>query len=103
MSIPDFTRAEYLAPPPAPASDLTDLNHLLGPAAVDDGVPADTSRAYWRAVRFGLVHAFLGCLLYALVGHWLLLGLVSIVVGIMVGMGLMRGSGGVGGRRYQWS
>ena len=103
MSLPDFTRAEYLAAPPPPVADTTDLNALLGRPVVDDGVPADTAAAFRRALRYGAANAVIGCLLFALVGHWVMLGLVSIVVGIMVGNGMMRGSGGVGGRRYQWA
>ena len=106
MSLPDLTRVDYVAPPPAPAAGMTDLNALLGvPAAgvEENAVPADTRQAFARALRYGAVNAAIGCALFALVGHWVMLGLVSIVVGIMVGNGMMRGSGGVGGRKYQWA
>ncbi len=106
MSLPDLTRADYVAPPPVPAAGMTDLDALLGISTAGVGeveVPADTREAFGRALRFGVFHAAIGCGLFALVGHWVMLGLVSIVVGILVGNGMMRGSGGVGGRKYQWA
>ena len=88
MSLPDLTRADYVAPPPPPAVGMTDLNALLGvPAAgvEENAVPADTREAFARALRYGAINAAIGCALFALVGHWVMLGLVSIVVGILVG------------------
>jgi hypothetical protein len=56
-----------------------------------------------RAFAFGLAAAIAGAILYygviALTG-WEI-GLVAIVIGFMVGFAVRKGSGGVGGRRYQ--
>ena len=57
-----------------------------------------------RAFVFGLVAAIAGAILYyaviALTG-WEI-GLVAIVIGFMVGFAVQKGSGGAGGRRFQW-
>ena len=57
-----------------------------------------------RAFAFGLGAAIAGAILYyaviAITG-WEI-GLVAIVIGFMVGFAVRKGSGGVGGRRYQW-
>jgi hypothetical protein len=90
MSIPDFERAEYIetgtAPPPPP---------------VEYSAPIPDAAAFPRAILYGAGGALLGSLIYALVGLWIEIGFVSILVGILVGNGMMNGSGGVGGRRYQ--
>lgn len=56
-----------------------------------------------RAVALGLGAAIVGAILYyaviAITG-WEI-GLVAIVIGFMVGAAVRRGTGGVGGRRYQ--
>jgi hypothetical protein len=57
-----------------------------------------------RAFVFGLVAAIAGAILYyaviALTG-WEI-GLVAIVIGFMVGFAVQKGTGGTGGRRFQW-
>jgi hypothetical protein len=57
-----------------------------------------------RAFALGLVAAIAGAILYyaviALTG-WEI-GLVAIVIGFMVGFAVHKGSGGAGGRRFQW-
>jgi hypothetical protein len=57
-----------------------------------------------RAFAFGIAAAIAGAILYygviALTG-WEI-GLVAIVIGFMVGFAVRKGSGGAGGRRYQW-
>ena len=57
-----------------------------------------------RAFVFGLVAAIAGAILYyaviALTG-WEI-GLVAIVIGFMVGFAVRKGSGGMGGRQFQW-
>lgn len=85
MEVPDFSRAEYTTPLPPPMVTAEGGNGSL-----------------WRAFWPGLGAALVGCLLYALVGRWLQLGIVSIVVGILVGNAMMRATNGVGGRRFQW-
>ena len=57
-----------------------------------------------RAFGFGIAAAIAGAILYyaviAITG-WEI-GLVAIVIGFMVGYAVRKGSGGMGGRRYQW-
>ena len=63
----------------------------------------DTHAAYVRALLFGMGAAILGMILYATfaITTGLVIGYVSLAVGWMVGTAMMKGSGGVGGRRYQ--
>jgi hypothetical protein len=67
--------------------------------------PRDTPAAFSRAVLFGLGGALVGLALYAAVGILLHLeiGFVSLAVGYLVGTAMMKGSGNIGGRRYQWA
>jgi hypothetical protein len=53
----------------------------------------------------GLGGALVGLILYAAVGILLHveIGFVSLAVGFIVGKAMMRGSGNIGGRRYQWT
>jgi hypothetical protein len=63
----------------------------------------DTHAAYVRAVVFGIGAALAGLALYAafeIETGWVI-GYVSLAVGWMVGTAMKKGSGGVGGRRYQ--
>lgn len=66
-------------------------------------VPKDSHAAFVRATIFGVGAAIVGLALYALVGitTGLVIGYVSLAVGWMVGTAMMKGSGGLGGRRYQ--
>jgi uncharacterized protein (DUF983 family) len=66
-------------------------------------VPKDSHAAFVRATLFGVGAAIVGLALYALVGitTGLAIGYVSLAVGWMVGTAMMKGSGGLGGRRYQ--
>lgn len=63
----------------------------------------DNHVAFARAVTYGVGGAIAGLALYALVGivTGLVIGYVSLAVGWMVGKAMMKGSGGLGGRRYQ--
>ena len=63
----------------------------------------DTHAAYMRALLFGVGAAIAGMILYAVfeISTGLIIGYVSLAVGWMVGTAMMKGSGGVGGRRYQ--
>jgi len=66
-------------------------------------IPKDNHAAFTRGMLFGVGGAILGLILYAAVGiitGWMI-GYVALAVGWVVGKGMMRGSGGIGGRRYQ--
>jgi hypothetical protein len=66
--------------------------------------PMDTHAAFVRAVLFGCGAALVGLILYSAVGilFHLEIGFISLAVGYMVGKAMMKGSGEIGGRRYQW-
>jgi len=66
-------------------------------------IPKDSHAAFARAVTFGAGAAIVGLALYAVVGivTGLMIGYVSLAVGWLVGKAMMKGSGGLGGRRYQ--
>ncbi len=66
--------------------------------------PEDTHAAFVRAILFGCGAAFAGLILYSAVGilFHLEIGFISLAVGYMVGKAMMKGSGEIGGRRYQW-
>lgn len=63
----------------------------------------DTHAAYMRALVFGIGAAIVGMALYATfeITTGLVIGYVSLAVGWLVGTAMKKGSGGVGGRRYQ--
>jgi hypothetical protein len=63
----------------------------------------DTDAAYTRALLFGIGAAIAGLILYATfaIVTGIIIGYISLAVGWMVGTAMMKGSGGVGGRRYQ--
>ncbi len=63
----------------------------------------DTHAAYMRSLVFGIGAAIVGMILYATfeITTGLVIGYVSLAVGWMVGTAMKKGSGGVGGRRYQ--
>jgi hypothetical protein len=66
-------------------------------------LPKDSHKAFVRAILFGVGAAFLGLVLYSVVGivTGLAIGYVSLAVGYIVGKAMMMGSWGIGGRRYQ--
>ncbi|MBV9075701.1 MAG: hypothetical protein JOZ10_18920 [Acidobacteria bacterium] len=68
-----------------------------------NSLPKDSHAAFVRAVLFGAAAAIAGLALYAMVGivTGLMIGYVSLAVGWLVGKAMMKGSGGLGGRRYQ--
>jgi hypothetical protein len=68
-------------------------------------VPKDSYSAFVRGIVFGLGGAFLGLILYAAFGilTGLVIGYVSLAVGYIVGKAIKMGSGGMGGRRYQFA
>jgi predicted lipid-binding transport protein (Tim44 family) len=65
--------------------------------------PQDSHAAFVRGLLFGLVGALLGLVLYAsftiITGFEI--GIVSLVVGLIIGKAMIVGSRGIGGRRYQ--
>ena len=66
-------------------------------------LPKDSHAAYMRGLLFGVGGAILGLVLYSTVGivTGLMIGYVSLAVGFIVGKAIMKGSGGLGSRRYQ--
>ncbi len=66
-------------------------------------LPQDSHPGVVRALLFGAGGALLGLILYAtfaIVTGWII-GYVSLAVGYIVGKAVMKGSNGIGGRRYQ--
>ena len=63
----------------------------------------DTHTAYMRALLFGVGAAILGMILYATfaIVTGIVIGYASLAVGWMVGKAMIKGSNGIGGRRYQ--
>jgi hypothetical protein len=63
----------------------------------------DTHAAYMRGLLYGIGAALVGMILYATfaITTGIIIGYVSLAVGWMVGNAILKGSGGVGGRRYQ--
>jgi len=66
-------------------------------------IPKDSHAAFVRAVIFGIVGAVIGCALYVAftLATGIIIGFVSLAVGLIVGKAMQIGSRGVGGRRYQ--
>lgn len=66
-------------------------------------MPVETGGRYARSLLFGFGAALVGMALYAAVAiatGWTI-GFVSLAVGWLVGQGMMKGSAGFGGRKYQ--
>lgn len=65
--------------------------------------PKDTHAALVRGLLFGIGGALVGLILYSAFGiiTGLVIGYVSLAVGYIVGKAILKGSGGIGGRRYQ--
>lgn len=63
----------------------------------------DTHSAFLKALVFGLGAAILGLILYAAFAiiTGIMIGYASLAVGWMVGKAIVKGSGGVTGKRYQ--
>jgi hypothetical protein len=63
----------------------------------------DTHAAFVRAILFGIGAAILGTILYATfaIVTGIEIGYASLAVGWLVGKAMIKGSDGVGGRRYQ--
>ena len=68
------------------------------------GIDTDKHAAYVRALTYGIGAAVVGLIGYALIAILLqgwVISYMSIGVGWLVGTAMMKGSNGVGGRRYQ--
>jgi len=115
-STPQFAKAEYAAGPGSDTCRICGqtivgayyrINNAMGCASCAEqaarGQPQDSHVAYSRAVLFGIGGAVAGLILYA--GFTIVteieVGYVALAVGWLVGKGLLTGSNGIGGRRYQ--
>jgi uncharacterized protein (DUF983 family) len=70
---------------------------------IKEQMSKDSHPAFVRGVLFGVGGAILGLVIYVaftlITG--LIAGIISLAVGYLVGKAIVRGSGGIGGRRYQ--
>jgi hypothetical protein len=66
-------------------------------------VPKDSHSSFGRGVLFGVGGALLGFIIYVAFALMtgLVAGIVSLAVGFLVGKAIIKGSRGIGGRRYQ--
>lgn len=66
-------------------------------------MPVDAHPAFLKAIAFGIGAAVLGCVFYAgfTIFTNIYIGFVSLAVGWLIGKAMKRGSGGIGGKRYQ--
>jgi hypothetical protein len=113
---PQFATAEYAGKPgetvckscgQSVSSAWYKVNGVLACASctqtITDRISRDTHSAFGRAVLFGIGGAILGLVIYVafalLTG--LIAGIISLAVGFLVGKAMVKGSGGIGGRRYQ--
>jgi hypothetical protein len=66
-------------------------------------LPKDSHQSFVRGLLFGIGGAILGLIGYAAFGiiTGLMVGYISLAVGWLVGKAMMKGSNGIGGRRYQ--
>ncbi len=113
---PQFGTAEYVGSPstdhcqychqPVPSTYYRINDSMACPACADKArgeLARDTHPAYVRGLLFGIGAAIVGMILYATfaITTGIIIGYVSLAVGWMVGTAMMKGSSGVGGRRYQ--
>jgi len=113
---PQFGTAEYTNSPttdhcqychqPVPTSYYRINDSIACTACAEKArgeLSRDTHAAYVRALLFGIGAAILGMILYATfeIVTGLIVGYVSLAVGWFVGKAMIKGSGGVGGKRYQ--
>lgn len=112
---PQFETAEFpgtakdaclLCHQPISGSYFRVNNQMACPGCAErlkNSIPKDSHSAFVRALAFGAGAGLAGLVLYALVGiaTGLEIGYVSLAVGWLVGKAMMKGSGGLGGRRYQ--
>jgi uncharacterized protein (DUF983 family) len=113
---PQFGTAEYSSQPGAErckscGTTLTDRYYRVNGAPACEScaeklkfqIPQDTHQTFVRGLLFGVGGAILGLIIYAAFGiiTGLMIGYVSLAVGYIVGKAMMKGSNGIGGRRYQ--
>ena len=113
---PQFARAEYTQSTAAPSCQicLNPLKHeffkLNGRSVCPDcaakakaGQATDGHAAFVQGLLFGSGAALLGLAFYAgfTIATHFYLGYVAVAVGWLIGKAMMKGSNGVGGRRYQ--
>lgn len=113
---PQFSTAEYAATPGSErckscnqtlGSQYYRVNGALTCAYCAEQtklrLPVDSHPAFVRAIVFGAGGAILGLVLYSAFGiiTGLVIGYLSLAVGFIVGKAMMKGSNGIGGRRYQ--
>jgi hypothetical protein len=114
--VPQFSTAEYHGKPGDTVckscgreiiGSFYKVNGVLACAAcaqkIRDEMAKDSHAAFVRGILFGIGGAIIGLILYvafALITG-LIAGIVSLAVGYLVGKAMVKGSGGVGGRRYQ--
>ncbi len=115
-STPQFTTAEYAGSPggdrcAACSQPLTARYYRVNGKMACEGcteqvrrrLPKDSHSAYVRGLIFGIGAAIVGMAFYAgftIVTHFYI-GYISLAVGWLIGKAMMKGSNGIGGRRYQ--
>jgi len=113
---PQFSTAEYAAKPGGTPCKSC-VQAITGPYYKVNGVAvcatcaqrikakitADSHSAFGRGILFGVGGAILGFIIYTAFALMtgLVAGIVSLAVGFLVGKAIVKGSGGVGGIRYQ--
>jgi hypothetical protein len=113
---PQFGTAEYVGTPGGDhcqfchqpiAGNYYRVNGAIACSSCASTTRADSAKdshaAYTRGLLYGIGAAIAGMILYATfeVVTGIIIGYVSLAVGWMVGKAMMKGSNGVGGRRYQ--
>jgi len=114
--IPQFSTAEYAHLPGTERCRIcgnlisgeyyrVNTQMACGKCALEarEGQPSDSHAAFARGLLLGAGAALLGLVLYAAftIISGLYLGYIALGVGWLVGMAISKGSGGMGGRRYQ--
>jgi hypothetical protein len=115
-STPQFNTAEYASKPGANSCrscnrTITGAYYRVNGALacpdcaqrLESQLPKDSHSIFTRALLFGFGAAILGLIIYATFGivtGWMI-GYVSLAVGYIVGKAMLKGSGGIGGRKYQ--
>jgi hypothetical protein len=114
--VPQFATADYAAAPELPPckacgrpliGDFYRVNGVMACGGCVQAIRAARSAGldapFLRALLFGAGAALLGFALYVAfaLATGLVIGFVSLAVGFLVGKAMLRGAGGIGGRRHQ--